>query len=49
MIAYYKYRPSPIGATVWNWLVYVLGAFAVGISLSYCTIQALATAAKVVG
>ncbi len=33
----------------WSWLVYALIAFAVGLSLSYCAIQVIETAAKVAG
>lgn len=49
MSPYYKHRANFYGPAVRNWLVYAITAFAVGLSLSYCTIQALVTAAKVVG
>ena len=45
----YKHGANANGAALRSWLIYVITAFAVGLSLSYCTIQALVTAAKVVG
>ena len=45
---YYKHRASSnVAAALWSWLVYTLSAFAIGLGLSYCTIQVLETAAKV--
>jgi hypothetical protein len=50
MSPYYKHRTHLFyGPAMRNWLVYAITAFAVGLSLSYCTIQTLVVAARVVG
>ncbi len=48
MSVFYKHRSHFYSAAARNWLVYVITAFAVGLSLSYCTIQALMMAAQIV-
>jgi hypothetical protein len=49
MTRYDRRRANSNSAVMWTWLVYAIGAFAVGLGLSYCTIQVLETAAKVAG
>jgi hypothetical protein len=46
---YYKHRVRSKPASLLGWLAYGVAAFAVGVGLSYCTIQVLETVAKIAG